>query len=392
MKHKCHIVVTIYLKFKPQSLRLTMRYLITFRILGLFLLIASSVSTLVKAESPHTFKLAFGSCAVETKPQTIWSDIQKQNPDVFLFVGDNHYADVIVVDGKRKQKMVDNKERFSEAYSDLAAIPEFSEFRSRVPLLMATWDDHDYGNNDAGKEYPYKALSQTMFLDFFGFAKDDPIRQQEGIYHSKTLEHSGNRIQIIMLDTRYHRDPLIRLEQRIKGKGPYGNNEDKSASLLGQQQWIWLKEQLQKPADVRFVVSSIQVVAHEHAWESWGRMPHQRQALYDLIAQTKANGVIFLSGDRHLFEISKDEGQLGNKVPYPMWDFTSSGLTQSFSEIVEQNSFRQSEVVRDTNYGLLEVNWDNNDILNTTIVMTALGYDNKVHDSKLIKLSDLQIK
>ena len=51
-------------------------------------------------------------------------------------------------------------------YNDLWTAPSFESFRKETPLL-ATWDDHDYGKNDAGMEYPQKEGSKNIFLDFF---------------------------------------------------------------------------------------------------------------------------------------------------------------------------------------------------------------------------------
>jgi alkaline phosphatase D len=32
---------------------------------------------------------------------------------------------------------------------------------------MAVWDDHDYGVNDGGGDFPAKEISRKAFLDFF---------------------------------------------------------------------------------------------------------------------------------------------------------------------------------------------------------------------------------
>ncbi len=343
------------------------------------------------AFADNTTTIAFGSCASQHMPQPIWHDIAKHQPDVFLFIGDNQYADIKVEDGKEVYAPVADPKRFAEAYQELNEVEAFTAFRKRVPIFMGTWDDHDYGANDAGKDYPLKMQSQAAFLDFFEFAKDDPIRKQAGIYHSRIVEQAGARLQIIMLDTRYHLgERLENPKGRPQGKGPYLPQTDATKSILGEEQWLWLEGELKKPADIRFIVSSIQVVAFEHSWEAWGAMPRERKRLYDLIARTKANGVMFLSGDRHLMEISKDTGQLGHSVPYPLWDFTSSGLTQSFREVDEHNSFRQGTVVRDTHYGVVTVNWDRKNMMQTTIELHALGLDQRTLEKKVVSLSSLQ--
>ena len=78
--------------------------------------------------------------------------------------------------------------------------------------------------------------------------------------------------------------------------------------MLGEDQWAWLEEQLRTPAEVRLIASSIQVVAEDHGWEKWMNFPHERERLYRLIRETRAEGVVFLSGDRHLAELSMMDG------------------------------------------------------------------------------------
>jgi alkaline phosphatase D len=335
------------------------------------------------------FKVAFGSCAYETEAQPIWFDIAKKEPDVFLFIGDNQYADVQYNEqGERMMGPVTNPTRFKEAYDLVNAKPGYAALKQTTPI-MGTWDDHDYGENDGGKDFPLKQESQQAFLDFFEFAKNDPIREQAGIYHSKIFTDNGRTVHIIMLDTRYHRDELdVRQGPRREGFGRYKPSDDTRKSLLGDAQWAWLSAELTKKSDVKIIVSSIQVVAYEHSWESWGTLPHERDLLYSTIKDTKAENVFFLSGDRHLMEISKDVGQKNHEVPYPIWDFTASGMTQAYSPVSEANSFRVSKAVRDTHYGMVEIDWAT-DLSNTKITFTAYGLKNKVFDKASFTLKEL---
>ena len=361
-----------------------LRYFIT--------LIFCFISLIVNAHAQQTTTIAFGSCAEQYKPQPIWLDIASHQPDAFLYIGDNVYADNQIINGERVYGPVDNPERFAQAYQEQANIAEFAAFREQVPLFMGTWDDHDFGANDAGSEFSLKHASQQAFLDFFNFGENSPIRKQEGIYHANTIEHSGHKIQIIMLDTRFHLGERVKNPNgRPPGKGPYVVQADKTQGILGERQWQWLEMQLKQAADIRLLVSSFQVVAYEHAWETWGNFPHERQRLYNLIAYTQANGVLLLSGDRHLMEISKDTGQLGSNVPYPMWDFTASGLTQDFHKVNEGNTFRQGKAVRDTHFGLINIHWHKQDLMQSVIELKAMGVNNEVLEKRRITLSELQI-
>ena len=57
-------------------------------------------------------------------------------------------------------------EVLKKKYQLLGAKPEFQALRKNV-AVVATWDDHDYGSNDAGKEYPMKEKSKEVFLEFW---------------------------------------------------------------------------------------------------------------------------------------------------------------------------------------------------------------------------------
>ena len=47
----------------------------------------------VAAENYKPTVIAFGACAHENKPQPIWDAIVNAKPDLFIFAGDNIYAD-----------------------------------------------------------------------------------------------------------------------------------------------------------------------------------------------------------------------------------------------------------------------------------------------------------
>ena len=53
-------------------------------------------------------KIAFGSCASQDKAQPIWDTVIAENPDLFLFIGDNIYGDtgdMSVMEEKYSQEM-----------------------------------------------------------------------------------------------------------------------------------------------------------------------------------------------------------------------------------------------------------------------------------------------
>jgi len=140
--------------------------------IALLLLLLLGSSLWAQQDKPIS-KIAFGSCASQEYPQVVWDAINDLHPDLFIFLGDNIYADTTDMDVMRK------------CYDKLAAIPGFKKLRESPTRILATWDDHDMGANDAGADYPKRAESQQLMLDFFGEPKDSPRRKREGGWNPK---------------------------------------------------------------------------------------------------------------------------------------------------------------------------------------------------------------
>ena len=311
----------------------------------------------VPAADPPVTRIAFGSCARQDKPQPIWDAVVGTNPQHFVFLGDNVYADTEDMDVMRAK------------YALLGQQPGFIKLRARCPV-HATWDDHDYGKNDAGADYPKKKESQQVFLDFFGVPKDDPRRSREGVYSAQLFGQPGKQVQLILLDARYFRSPLktgFKPGEPGEGfRGKYVPNTDKDATVLGDEQWKWLGEQLRVPAELRLIGSGVQVVPDEHGSETWGNFPLERKRLFQLIKETGATGVVFLSGDRHLAEVSKLPADHPDGVGYPLFDVTSSSLNAPSGNVTksgvrfanEVNSYRVGLTYFDVNFGTVLIDWE----------------------------------
>jgi alkaline phosphatase D len=288
-------------------------------------------------------RVAFGSCADQDKPQPVWRTLLADAPDLFIFGGDNVYASGVPF----------SVARLRAAYDALAAQPGFAEFRARVPHLEI-WDDHDYGANDGGADFAGKAAAKEEFLRFWAVPPLDPRRTREGLYREQRFGPPGQRVQVIVLDTRSFRSALKPTDQRgAAGKERYLPDDDAAKTMLGAEQWAWLEERLRDEADLRLIVSSIQVVADGHGWERWGNLPRELQRLYDLIASTRARGVVFASGDRHVGGVYVER----QRTPYPMWDATSSGLTHAWSQAREVGPNRVGELVTANHYAELQIDW-----------------------------------
>jgi alkaline phosphatase D len=134
-------------------------------------------------------------------------------------------------------------------------------------------------------------------------------------------------------------------------------SSDPDATILGEDQWAWLAKQLRQPADLRLIVSSIQVLPTEQCFEKWANFPAERERLLSLIAISQAEGVLLLSGDRHASEISIINRE---DIGYPLYEITSSGLNNAlqgrFNVAEEPNRFRAlDENTSDNGFGEIEI-------------------------------------
>ncbi len=295
--------------------------------------------------------IGFGSCARQERPQPIWDTINAAHCDAFVLCGDNIYGD-------SPDPVV-----LREKYALLAAMPGFAKLRQTTPLF-ATWDDHDYGINDGGAGFPGAAAAQKEFCDFFQEPATSPRRTTPGVYDCATLGPDGKRVQLILLDTRMFRSPLKKAPTNPKVNIP---NTDPDTTVLGEEQWAWFARRLREPAEIRVVISSIQLIANEHGSEKWANFPKERARFLDLLRRTQAKGVAVISGDRHMAELSALTPADG--APYPLYDLTTSGLNQPVEKESEHkaknppkpqpNRYRLHErPYTGSNFGLMRIKWD----------------------------------
>lgn len=350
----------------------------TYRILCLVVLIGFMGCSPAK-ESADTaaestiFKIAFGSCGEQQKPQPVLERAVEQKPDLFIYLGDNIYSDTYSLDTLKKN------------YQMLADRPEFKKLKAAVPII-ATWDDHDYGWNDSGRHYPLKKESKNVFLDFFGVA-DETVKNHDGIYHAVVKQVADKRIQFIMLDLRTFRDKLLPYNGNRKGqKGfeyemEYSPYTTADSTMLGEAQWKWLKEKLKEPADLRIVGSSTQFGITHNGYEAWANFPHEQKRFVDLIKTTRANGVMFISGDVHYAEISK----LNVEGGYPLYDVTASGITSTW-DFAAPNDNRIDGAIMENHFGLLTVNFNED----PEIKIEIIDYTGKTRISRTVKLDELR--
>lgn len=290
--------------------------------------------------APGTFDvIAFGSCNDEDRDQKMWSAILENRPDLWIWLGDNIYGDT------HSMKVL--REKYNKQKSHV----EYQQFAASVAVI-GTWDDHDYGINDGGMHYGKKDSSKQLMLGFLEVPETRPVWERDGVYDSYTFGEGQRQVKVILLDTRYFRDTLVHSnDEGVRYTANPGGD------VLGEAQWQWLESELTgSDAAVHLIVSSIQVIPEEHGWEKWANFPTARQRLLDLLVRTKPSRPLILSGDRHIAEISKMEVE---GLPQPLYDFTSSGLTHTWSSAsAEDNKWAVEPKVIKRNFGIIKLLWD----------------------------------
>lgn len=264
------------------------------------------------------FRLAFGSCSRQTKPKPVWEVLSRDTPDLFVWTGDAVYVSS------------DNDEAaHRQAYREMYHSPEYTKFRTNNKTqIIGVYDDHDFGCNDAGREF-YTSARRDLFFEFL----DQQPPDRPGAY----AVHRFGSIKVILLDTRSFRDDyLVKFLETNSVLSTLFNTFSRTMTgilnlvwttnynrdILGENQWDFLEKELQDTQDTRatIIVSSIQMLTSNPIFESWTHFPQARARFFNLIQKYQPPGLLVVSGDVHFSEF------LGKKQ---VVEVTSSGLTHS---------------------------------------------------------------
>ena len=321
------------------------------------------------AEQP--LRLGFGSCNNQHKTTPIFESIAASELAAFMFLGDSVYQDVedcasfnrevcgeerhaaarARLEARRRRRddvgaAAEALEHLARSYEGFDAQLNASAFFERVPQVLATWDDHDYGENDAGGDLPWKAGSLAAFQTMWRRSPAMEFRD-DGVYGAYDV---GEAVRLIVLDTRYERSPISMAPDEAPREDMMGGQYVPNATgrVLGDAQWAWLEAELAKPPKALTVVAtSTQFLVEFNGCETWGNFPTDRDRLVGLLPDSPT---LILSGDPHYTQVS---------ARWNLFEVTASGLTETWPE-PHPNRFRvdPSSVVRDPNFGVLSVDVD----------------------------------
>jgi len=249
-----------------------------------------------------TFRVSFGSCAEwRMDPvQPVWQAVQRLDPDLFFWVGDNIYGDAL------------DPDILAEEYRRQRDVLGLQPVIHSVPQL-ATWDDHDFGLNNHDRTNPVKEGALDVFKQYWPNPSYG-LPDVPGVFFKY---HYGG-VDFFFVDCRYYRDP---------NEAP--DTPDKT--MLGEEQLEWLKGEL-KESEAAFKVlisGSGWTAGKGPGADSWSAFLHERDALFDYIQAEEIEGVLLLSGDTHVGEL--------NCIPrsavggYDLYELVSSPLAQDMS-------------------------------------------------------------
>ena len=263
------------------------------------------VTPLIPEGAPIS-RIAFGSCNKPPEPghhgqDELWRSVVAFQPELWIWLGDNVYADkkqwvdaqaggapsaagppsslrawvalkamalfdsedgfLPQVYGMILLKLLGHSDRsplvkkvwehpgpqgLRELYHSQMSVPGYVKMLGRGVGVAGTWDDHDYGINDAGKEFADKEVSRSLALEFLQEPPGSGRWKREGIYASYVFGEKGKRLRLILLDTRWARDAI-----------------DSDGTMLGEEQWQWLEGLFvgaDSGAEVTLIGSSVQFV------------------------------------------------------------------------------------------------------------------------------------
>ena len=284
--------------------------------------------------------LGFGSCLHQDRSMAILKTIEKKELDLFMFIGDNVYGDQ--KDGELDKLIRTYKQQYNNLENFLKNVS--TEF---------IWDDHDFGLNDGGSDYRYKDKAKDLFLDTWKIPSHDPRRLRDGLYFDKMIEKNGLKVHLIFLDNRtFKSEWKLTDEFNKEGKERYVEDFDPDKTLLGKKQWQWLKDKLNEDSNIKIILSSLQILSLGHGWESWDKLPLEREKLFNLIDESNVSNLFIFSGDRHrggFYSFKTDDNN-------DIYEFTSSSLNLPIPfNTEEKGPLRIGSTYRKANFGVVRI-------------------------------------
>lgn len=250
------------------------------------------------AKNLNAARIAIVSCIHDrfvAEGAPLWAHLLELRPQLIFMVGDNVYADTFGPADPEKlwRRYAETRER----------LPVFRAQRL-VPIL-ATWDDHDFGANDADSSYRFKDAARTVFQAFFA--------QTPGA--GGIVRGPGVSTRIDLFKQRF-----LFMDNRT-----FRNTHDRAGILThwGEDQNRWFVDNIARGSGPIWLINGSQFFGGYHKYESFEREHPEdlRRVLKELSRSPWPT--LFISGDRHLSEVLEANWP---ELGYRSVELTSSGI------------------------------------------------------------------
>lgn len=143
-----------------------------------------------------------------------------ENPDFVIIGGDFGHHNMSTLEDKRQQ--------FKNLYSIPSPAGRYTEFVRKILFkypVVHMWDDHDFGDNNSDKNYPFKQLSYQALNEYFPVYPLTPYGDWQKFSYANA--------DFFLLDSRSQRDPNGDPNDPLKSMLD-GNN----LGSAGQLEWL----------------------------------------------------------------------------------------------------------------------------------------------------------
>lgn len=320
--------------------------------------------------NPPQFSIAMGSCFYINEPEydrpgnpygggeDIVRSIYEKKPTLMLWLGDNTYL---------READWNSRTGVLRRYTHTRSLPELQPLLAQSQHI-AIWDDHDFGPNDADGSFWNKETTKEAFTLFW--ANPSYGIRKQGI----TGYFEWGDAAFFLLDNRWWRSP--------------NNRSTGRREILGAEQTEWLIDNLKESkATFKIVAVGGQFLNPLEVYENHANYREERAYILKRLEEEQITGVVFVSGDRHISEISR----LDRTGLWPVFDITASPLTsRAVAQSTETHPLRvEGSFIKERNFTTLEFSgpWENR-------VMTVRFFNTSGKElfSYEIKASDLGIQ
>jgi len=260
--------------------------------------------------SPRRVRVAFLSCMLDLLHRDdIWRRFEAAAPEAVLFLGDNVYADRTSFINKNP---ADEKQLWERYVLTRNRVSMY--FQRRLRPVLATWDDHDFGADNAYRDFPWAAASKFTFETFFAQTPRPSLLAGPGIARRWTAFGAD----FVLLDGRTFRD-----DARLA-----------DAKIIGDEQERWMLDGAVAGRPTWLLNGSVYFGAYQNSESFEGNFPRD---FADFLGKLSSSPALhcFVSGDVHFSEVMDIEAA---KIGYPTFELIASSM-HSYSFPGHENRF-----------------------------------------------------